>query len=263
MASSLGIGCRGSVAKFGIESRCSLSGGERRPISVMFDDHSRSRGPKGRIMAAAALTTAAPATGLKNRMSLDLDFDLEPYGSKSGRREGKGGAVDASDRVDKWMRDSVVEIVKNLREAPLLVQVFSKRNSDSDNGNGGERKTLTSTSLLTEKKAMEEDWSVVKGNWEAGETPLPEGLILVEELTDEEEKEEKKGREKTTKLWGIVVQGRWVGCGPVCYLLKTTRAGLGPMGPCCTHFCLIRVKNFRETVESQLKNVWLVQSQSQ
>ncbi|RYQ84663.1 hypothetical protein Ahy_B10g104120 isoform C [Arachis hypogaea] len=154
------------------------------------------------------------------------------------------------------MRESVVEIVKNLKEAPLLVQIFSKRKGEE-----------TTTSTTTEKQVVVDDWPAVKQRWESGETPVPEGVIFVEEIGGEDEAEDGgSDTERTTRAWGIVVQGKGVGCGPVCYLLKTIRVGSGPgsgMGLCSTHFCLVRVKSFRESVESQLKNCWLLQSQWQ
>lgn len=198
---------------------------------VVISDQSRTRGArKGRISATTA--------------SLEPIWKYEGGAKDKGRRN---DAVDATERLDEWMKDSVVEIVKNLREAPLLVQVFPQKK-----GNGGE-----ATALRTEKKAVLDDWEVVVEEWGRGKTPLPEGVMLVEELAEEEE-----GRERTTKAWGIVVQGRGMGTGPVCYLLKTSRVGLGPgMGQYCTHFCLVRVQSFSETVKSQLKNCWLLQGQ--
>ncbi|KAE9604104.1 hypothetical protein Lalb_Chr11g0067791 [Lupinus albus] len=71
------------------------------------------------------------------------------------------------------MRESVVEIVKNLKEAPLLVQVYAKNKNVE-----GE----TSTSVTTEKKVVLEDWTAVKERWEIGESRLPEGVIFVEEI---------------------------------------------------------------------------------
>ncbi|KAH7548247.1 hypothetical protein JRO89_XS14G0088500 [Xanthoceras sorbifolium] len=65
-------------------------------------------------------------------------------------------AVSHENVIDEWMKDSVVEIVKNLREAPLLVQVYS-----DDGGNG------TATRLRTEK-AEPEDWLTMKTEWENG-----------------------------------------------------------------------------------------------
>ncbi|KAF1893539.1 hypothetical protein Lal_00002029 [Lupinus albus] len=65
----------------------------------------------------------------------------------------------------------------------------------------------------------------------------------------------------TTRVWGVVVQGKGFGCDPICYLLKTCGVGSGPemgLGLCSTHFCLVRVNSFKEMVQSQLKNCWLL-----
>ncbi|CAL5404749.1 unnamed protein product [Camellia sinensis] len=147
-----------------------------------------------------------------------------------------------SSNLDEWMRDSAAEIVKNLREAPLFVQIYAANN-------GG------ATRLETEK-AVAEDWPVVARRWKDGDTPSPDGLILVEELGggDEEEEEE----ERVTRAWGVVVQGKGVECGPVCYLLKTSRVVGSGLGLCCTHFCLMKVQGFRESALSQLTNCWLL-----
>ncbi|XP_061368066.1 uncharacterized protein LOC133311067 [Gastrolobium bilobum] len=242
MASSLGIAYGGSnrvSVKYGIPKRCSLTLAP--PSSVGFGDRVGYSVRKGRISAVAA--AAATAKVMEKRMS------LESYGKREG---GSNDAVEAQERLDNWMRASVSEIVKNLKDAPLLVQVYPKSET---------------ATLATEKKVVVEDWPAVKERWESGETPLPEGVIFVEELGgDETENDgEQRGREeRTTRAWGIVVQGKGVGCDPVCYLLKTSRVGSGQghgMGICSTHFCLVKVKNFRETVQSQLKNCWLLQSQ--
>ncbi|EEF41592.1 uncharacterized protein LOC8276621 [Ricinus communis] len=148
------------------------------------------------------------------------------------------------EKLDKWMHSSVAEIVKNLKEAPLLVHVYDKDE--------------TTTALTTEKSVQVENWGAALEKWKKKEIPLPEGVIFVERL-DEEDEEEK---EQITRAWGVVVQGKEAECGPVCYLLKTSRvAGSGFGGMCCTHYCLMRVQSFRETALSQLKNCWLIQGQ--
>jgi hypothetical protein len=170
------------------------------------------------------------------------------------QRKSRGGtrdAVEAQEKLDRWMKESVVDIVKNLNDAPLLVQVYSKKKDE--------------TMLATEKEVVLDDWELVKERWETGETPMPEGVIFVEELEEDEAENggERGLKERTTKVWGVVVQGKGVGCDPVCYLLKTSRVGSGPgtgRGVFSTHFCLVKVKNFRETAKSQLKNCWLQQS---
>lgn len=157
----------------------------------------------------------------------------------------------SSDKLDGWMRDSVAEIVKNLRDVPLFVHIYSKKNSDAG-----------TTLLKTERALSEEDWPLIKGKWEKGEATAPEGIILVEELKDKKglKEQEGEGRQTSTKAWGVVVQGKGEDCGPACYLLKTCKVRSG-LGLACTHFCLMRVKSFRETAHSQLTNCWLAQGQ--
>ncbi|XP_019437264.1 PREDICTED: uncharacterized protein LOC109343448 isoform X2 [Lupinus angustifolius] len=239
MASSLGSNCVN--AKHGtFHKRCGITIATQ--CSVAINDYSRSTVRKGRIYAAGTATKATAARLIDNRKS---------YGSG-----GANDVVGAQERLDEWMRNSVVEIVKNLKEAPLLVQVYTK----NKNGEG-------ETSVSTEKKVVVEDWTKVKERWEAGETPLPEGVIFVEEIGSDEKPEDGGAgdrMERTTRVWGVVVQGRGVGCKPVCYLLKTCRVGSGiGSGLYSTHFCLVRVKSLRETAQSQLKNCWLLQSQLQ
>ncbi|ESW08419.1 hypothetical protein PHAVU_009G044100 [Phaseolus vulgaris] len=229
MASSKGIACAGNsriAANFGIRSRSGLA--IQPPCSVAI---ARSTAKAGRISAEMA-TERASVT------SVELP---------GKRKAGANDAVEGHERLDRWMKESVVDIVKNLREAPLLVQVYPK---------------LGAAATTTEKRVLVEDWPAVKERWEKGESPMPEGVIFVEEL-EGDDAEEGSG-ERTTRAWGVVVQGKGVGCGPVCYLLKTCRVGSGPgngMGVCSTHFCLVKVKDLRERVQSQLKNCWLLQSQ--
>nr|XP_016490774.1 PREDICTED: uncharacterized protein LOC107810497 [Nicotiana tabacum] len=108
----------------------------------------------------------------------------------------------------------------------------------------------------------------MKNEWENGEKRTPDGLIFVEELRDEEDRElnengkggslEEDLEEGLTKSWGLIVQGKGVEFGPACYLLKTSRVGAGRgMGLFCTHFCIVRVKNFRENALTQFKSCWL------
>ncbi|PQM36216.1 uncharacterized protein Pyn_17575 [Prunus yedoensis var. nudiflora] len=152
------------------------------------------------------------------------------------------------------MRDSVVEIVKNLREAPLLVNVYGKGSTDEK------------PRIETEKGVEEENWEVLRRKWEGGVAPFPDGVIFVEELMDDDEGEGEGDRNGDGD--GILCSGKGEECAPACYLLKTSKVkagsgyGLG-MGLGCTHFCLVRVKSFRETAQSQLKNCWLLQAQAQ
>lgn len=162
-------------------------------------------------------------------------------------------------QLDEWMRDSVVEIVKNLRKAPLLVQVFGGDGEKADVG----RAASAAKVLETKEAVTPEDWSVAKRKWNAGESPSPEGLMFVEELGNEGGGGDGKGDERdgVTKVWGVLVQGKGSGCAPACYLLETTSVGLrGGSGCGCTRFCVFKVNNLRETVKSQFTNCWLAQA---
>ncbi|KAK9913858.1 hypothetical protein M0R45_037664 [Rubus argutus] len=212
--------------------------------------------PRGKIVNSLSKAVA----GTRN---------MKPVGRGSRRRGGDGDrngsemAAAACEKLDGWMKDSVTEIVKNLREGPLLVHVY---------GNGTDKRRLE-----TEKGVEEDNWDALKGKWEAGEAPSPEGVIFVGELMDNGEVDgDGDGDEDCgvssvdgiTRAYGLVVQGKGEECGPACYLLKTSRVNVGSgyglgMGMGCTHFCLVRVKSFRESAQSQLKNSWLLQAQLQ
>lgn len=142
------------------------------------------------------------------------------------------------DDLDGWVRGSVVEIVKNLKKAPLLAHVYCN--------NGGLMEVIT-------EKGFAEDWPNLKKEWREGERKSPDGIILVEELKENEDLDEE---EKETKVWGILIQGKGPR-GPACYLLKTCRvnSGVGLFG---THFSLVKVNSFRESAFSQIKNSWLL-----
>ncbi|PRQ59623.1 hypothetical protein RchiOBHm_Chr1g0372231 [Rosa chinensis] len=229
MASSLGIHCGGTryVGRQDQNNLCSSSDYARRCSCSVAMPAPRNRG-RGTIVNSSSVAVAET--------------------KRSVGRERSG-----SEKVDEWMRDSVTEIVKNLREAPLLVHVYD----------GKEKRRME-----TEKKVEEENWDALKGKWEAGEAPLPEGVIFVEELMDDGEVDgtEDSVIDGITRAWGLVVQGKGEESGPACYLLKTSRVNVGSgyglgVGMGCTHFCLVRVKSFRETAQSQLKNSWLLQAQ--
>ncbi|KAE8735770.1 phenylalanine N-monooxygenase-like [Hibiscus syriacus] len=150
-------------------------------------------------------------------------------------------------KIDEWMRDSVVDIVKNLQESPLLVHVYS----DDDN-----------TTRIRTEKADESNWVSVKQKWDKGETPMPDGVIFVEQIQEEEDDDDDDEQsDACCRAWGIVVQGQGRGLAPACYLLKTCKVSSG-VGLKCTHFCLVKVRSFRETALSQLKNCWLLQGNS-
>ncbi|CAM8916797.1 unnamed protein product [Rhodiola kirilowii] len=189
--------------------------------------------------SSARLPNLVPMKKFKSgsRPSISATVELSRVGSidaaKKRDRDGCSRKID-HDTIHKWMPEAVVEIVKNLKQAPLLVQVYDKCDERS--------------ARLKMEKAVAEKWPKVKESW-SGSGEAPEGVILVEELEEEED--------ETNKAWGVVIQGRGCEYGPACYLLKTTRVRSG-LGAACTHFCLTKVTSFRESAFSQFTNCWLV-----
>lgn len=161
--------------------------------------------------------------------------------------------------LDDWMNVSIVDIVKNLKQAPLLVHVYGNDDDgdggDDERGKEGSRPGPRSRPWIKIERAMFENWPIMKHEWESGKTKSPDGLIFVEEIRDDDDEEE-IGNQKS---WGVMVKGKGIDqLGPACYLLKTSRvkAGRG-MDLFCTHFCLVRVKNFRGSALKQFKSCWL------
>ncbi|PHU18108.1 hypothetical protein BC332_13803 [Capsicum chinense] len=161
-----------------------------------------------------------------------------------------------SRNIEEWMNVSLVDIVKNLKQAPLFVHVYA--NEDDERGGQVRRRPRIKT-----ERAMLEKWPMMKSEWESGKTTTPDGLIFVQELRDDEEENRnvnlvEDSDEVLKKSWGVIVQEKGIEFGPTCYLLKTSRvrAGRG-MDLFCTHFCLVRVKNFRDSALKQFKSCWL------
>lgn len=143
------------------------------------------------------------------------------------------------EELERWVKGSVEEIVKNLEgdSSPLVVEVYA-------GGSGSDCKAQ-----FKAEKAVPDEWAALR---EELERKCPDGLIFVEQLGDSEDDDV----DGVDRCWGIVIQGR--DCTPVCYLLKTCRAvaAVG-MEFSCTHFCLVKVKSFRESAFGQFKNSWL------
>ncbi|XVE86057.1 hypothetical protein DITRI_Ditri18aG0006000 [Diplodiscus trichospermus] len=210
---------------------------QRRDSSNIFSFHNPNPRPCCFMVSNPQLSK--PGTSkmlpLSSSSSPSSKANLQPL-PKQGENKKKGLV---NDEIDEWMRDSVAEIVKRLPESPLLVHVYSENN-------------ITKTRM---EKAEENNWVLVNKKWQEGEIPMPDGVIFVDEIEEEEEK-----NEEVSRAWGIVVQGKGEeGCGaPACYLLKTSKSG-SEIGLRCSHFCLVKVQSFRETAFSQLKNCWLLQ----
>ncbi|XP_073036056.1 uncharacterized protein [Primulina eburnea] len=155
----------------------------------------------------------------------------------------------SSEKIESWIQESVADIVKNLKKAPLLVQIHA------ENDGFGEKRKLK----FNIEKAIFENWDFLKSEWENEGSKIPDAVMFVEELEhDQENSSQELGESGVNRVWGMVVQGKGVDCVPRCYLLKTNRicGGLG-LG-FCTHFCLTRVMDFRESAQGQFKNCWLL-----
>lgn len=154
----------------------------------------------------------------------------------------------SSEKIDSWVQESVADIVKNLKKAPLLVQIHAE-----NNGVGEKRR-----SKFKIEKAILENWDFLKSEWENEGSKIPDAVVFVEELEHDQENSNQELGEGVNRVWGMIVQGKGVDCVPRCYLLKTNRicGGLG-LG-FCTHFCLMRVMDFRESALGQFKDCWLL-----
>ncbi|KAE8655633.1 phenylalanine N-monooxygenase-like [Hibiscus syriacus] len=210
---------------------------QRQEPSHLFNSHNPNVRPRSLMVSNPQSLKPRPPTRISTSK-----VNLQPLPK---RQEKKSNAV-LYHKIDEWMRDSVADIVKNLQESPLLVHVYS----DDDN-----------TTRTRTEKADELNWVSVKQRWEKGESTVPDGLIFVEQIQEEEGEGEYEKGDACCRAWGIAVQGQGRGIAPACYLLKTCRVSSG-LGLKCTHFCLVKVQSFRETAFSQLKNCWLLQGNS-
>ncbi|KAD2805284.1 hypothetical protein R6Q59_029444 [Mikania micrantha] len=204
-----------SIPKLSVKS--SLPTISTTATSVHISDHAVSRSPIEAIVDIVPLESFVD------------DEEYDPGNDRSYEN------FSVSETIDEWMRNSVTEIVKNIKQAPLLVQIYA---------NGV---------VKTEKAVAAEDWPDV-----VSERPSPpDGIILVEELRDAVDYSDE---EEGTKAFGVVIQCRFKGrdrCRSACYLLKTCSVN-GGMGPFCTHFCLMKVHSFSKTASSQLNDCWLL-----
>ncbi|KAF8023911.1 hypothetical protein BT93_F1185 [Corymbia citriodora subsp. variegata] len=237
---SLGVrwGSERCMSRFDVPSRQIDHQSPSRPCSVTMPNRARSRTQMRRAVSASTPPVL--------RYGSSIPRKPKPY------QEFEEGTAIAHEKLDDWMEDSVVEIVRNLREAPLFVHVYDENRGGGGGRGGGRGVGDESIRLRTEKRVGEEHWDCVRMKWEKGEVQKPEGVIYVEELEDDDD----DAADNVTRVWGLVVQGKGATCGPACYLLKTCRVGSG-LGACSTHFCLMKVKSFRESARSQLKNFWL------
>ncbi|PKA54632.1 hypothetical protein AXF42_Ash000467 [Apostasia shenzhenica] len=202
-------------------------------------------------------------------------LDSLAYSSNCTSRE-KGGRERrdpiSPQKLDEWMRESVGEIVRNIGEAPFLVNIFSGIGGSIDGEGPTPVSPAHSSRLILEREAaIPGSWPWIKKRWEEDDQ-VPDGIILVEDLGLDEEAEESvkvvasacneerdgggSGGRRCVRTWGLVIQGRGMDCS-ACYILNTcrVRSSVGY----CTHFCLVRAKCFGEPVAVQFKQAWLQQ----
>lgn len=156
--------------------------------------------------------------------------------------EGVNERINA-DKLHRWIEQSIQEIVKNIGEAPFLMQIYSQGSSQLK---------------LKKEEASPNSWHVMKKRWNESYS-TPDGIILVEQLKDEEAMNDEVSNDKysngDSKTWGLVVQGRGMDCPASCYILNTCR--VKSTAGFCTHFCLVRAKCFGESLDTQLTKAWL------
>ncbi|GJT92807.1 hypothetical protein Tco_1081652 [Tanacetum coccineum] len=150
--------------------------------------------------------------------------------------------VSETETLDKLIHCSVTEIVKNIKHAPLLVQIYTN----------GEVKT---SKVSKDANNWKKHWSSLSS--------LLDGVILVEELGSNGVEYDIDG----ARTYGVLIQGKVKGrdeCKSTCYLLKTSSSGehggyLGSGLGFCTHFCLMKVQSFHKNVFKQFNDCWLLQ----
>lgn len=150
------------------------------------------------------------------------------------------------------IHESVDEIVRNIGKAPFLMLVFldegGRIESESESNSRWRLCSSSSPLILEREAATAESWQRIKKRWEQ-DSCVPDGVILVEELEGEKEKEEGDSRR-----WGVVIEGRGMDFS-ACFILKTSRVR-SSMGY-CTHYSLVRAQCFGDPVGVQLLNAWL------
>jgi hypothetical protein len=191
--------------------------------------------PSVRLRAAGADTP--PRGGLQLQRREDDE-------GMSGTVFGRGEDDEVSEKVgeekvERWMRESIAEIVRHVGEAPFLVHLFS--------GGEGERVTVR------REPAAPESWPDVRRRWGPGGARRPDGIILVEQVASDGGGAS-AASEAARQVWGLVVQARGMERAS-CYVLSTCR--VRSSAGFCTHFCLARAQCFGDPVELQLRNAWL------
>lgn len=161
-----------------------------------------------------------------------------------------------SEKLEEWMRDSVIEIVKHIQEAPFLHYVFDRKSPSA---------SLKKHRNYADTFGKVDSWAKIRNSLR---DISPDAVILVQKLNQdispesEEEnvlcngnKRQSSDQQGCTAVWGLLIQGRSIGAS-ACYILKTTQ--IVSTNGYCTSFCLTRAKCFGPTPLIQLTNSWLL-----
>ncbi|KAK8950837.1 hypothetical protein KSP39_PZI004664 [Platanthera zijinensis] len=160
--------------------------------------------------------------------------------------------------LEEMIHESVDEIVRNIGRAPFLMLVFLDEGGRGESESESRWRLCSSSSpplILEREAATAESWQRIKKRWEE-DSCVPDGVILVEQLEGEKEKEGMvgSGEEGDGRRWGVVIEGRGMDFS-ACFILKTCRVR-SSMGY-CTHYSLVRAQCFGDPVGVQLMNAWL------
>lgn len=214
---------------------------------------------KSSVINAAVRSFSEASTDLNGRL-LNARFD-QPYAMSLAINRPVN--TESPCNVERWVEESVHEIVKNIQEAPFLQYVFDS-------------KSRFSSRSQRQKITPENYWPSVR---ESLSEVDPDGVILVQKLGPgcaaatcclaeasggDDGREEmvcplhQKAEGAETNVWGVLVQARGglQNNNSACYLLKTTRVSSST--GTCTRYCLTRATCFGPSYVEQLENAWLL-----
>eukprot|EP00252_Welwitschia_mirabilis_P016002 TRINITY_DN35460_c0_g1_i1.p1 TRINITY_DN35460_c0_g1~~TRINITY_DN35460_c0_g1_i1.p1 ORF type:complete len:253 (-),score=35.66 TRINITY_DN35460_c0_g1_i1:134-892(-) len=154
------------------------------------------------------------------------------------------------EKLERWMKDSIPEIVRKIEDAPFLQYVLENDSSSP---------SVSPSVCRRHRISGQESWTSIKS---AVKDVSPDAIIFVQKLPDPlsedtgmkltEEKENGMPCDKgQTQMWGLVIQGKGLG-SCACYILKTTRIRYS------TYYCLTRAQCFGPCPLVQFTESWLL-----
>ncbi|GLJ12858.1 hypothetical protein SUGI_0199330 [Cryptomeria japonica] len=213
--------------------------------------------PQTNDLAKAGLVKEAMTSEPRKELQKDAKLGSASIFADGLCSEEQTGVAVTADKLHQWMTESVMEIVRHIREAPFLYYIF-ERNVPS---------TTPKTQRVPQDVLEEaEGWPNLRNLLR---NILPDGVILVKRLDEYSNaneyltaSESGSGNEMQgfdeagcTNIWGLLIQGRGVGLN-ACYILKTTEI-MSTHGY-CTQFCLKKAKCFGASPRNQLTQSWLL-----